>query len=147
MFKFGVGVGIIVYNDKNQLLLIKRSDDPVEADSDMRLEGMYTLPSGKMLPMESFEAACRRKLKEEVGLDVSESDLRLVSVSNDKNEYSHYVTIGMVAEKYTGDVKLKDSLEFSSYGWFSEMPKELCEPSKKILNNYLNKKIYTKEER
>jgi len=147
MEKIGVGIGILVYNDKGELLLIKRSSDPLEADSEMRLEGTYTLPSGKMLPLESFEAAAKRKLKEEVGLDVLESDLKLVSISNDLNDYAHYVTIGMVAEKYGGEVKLKDGLEFTSYGWFSEMPKELCEPSRKILNNYLSNKIYSKEER
>ena len=147
MEKIGVGIGILVYNDKGELLLIKRSSDPFEADSEMRLEGTYTLPSGKMLPLESFEAAAKRKLKEEVGLDVLESDLKLVSISNDLNDYAHYVTIGMVAEKYGGEVKLKDGLEFTSYGWFSEMPKELCEPSRKILNNYLINKIYSKEER
>ncbi|MBE6157719.1 MAG: NUDIX hydrolase [Firmicutes bacterium] len=147
MEKIGVGIGILVYNDKGELLLIKRSSDPFEADSEMRLEGTYTLPSGKMLPLESFEAAAKRKLKEEVGLDVLESDLKLVSISNDLNDYAHYVTIGMVVEKYSGEVKLKDGLEFTSYGWFSEMPKELCEPSRKILNNYLSNKIYSKEER
>ena len=147
MEKIGVGIGIIVYNDKNELLLIKRSSDPIQADSDMRLEGTYTLPSGKILPLESFEEAGKRKLKEEVGLDVLESDLKLVSISNDINEYAHYVTIGMVVEKYSGEVKLKDGVEFTSYGWFRKMPKELCEPSKKILNNYLNNKIYSKEER
>ena len=147
MEKIGVGIGIIVYNDKNELLLIKRSSDPIQADSDMRLEGTYTLPSGKVLPLESFEEAGKRKLKEEVGLDVLESDLKLVSISNDINEYAHYVTIGMVVEKYSGEVKLKDGVEFTSYGWFRKMPKELCEPSKKILNNYLNNKIYSEEER
>ena len=147
MEKIGVGIGIIVYNDKNELLLIKRSSDPIQADSDMRLEGTYTLPSGKILPLESFEEAGKRKLKEEVGLDVLESDLKLVSISNDINEYAHYVTIGMVVEKYSGEVKLKDGVEFTSYGWFRKMPKELCEPSKKILNNYLNNKIYSEEER
>ena len=88
MEKIGVGIGILVYNDKGELLLIKRSSDPFEADSEMRLEGTYTLPSGKMLPLESFEAAAKRKLKEEVGLDVLESDLKLVSISNDLNDYA-----------------------------------------------------------
>ena len=72
MNKIGVGIGIMVYNSKNELLLIKRNDVPILVDSEMRLEGTYTLPSGKVLIGESFEQAAKRKLKEEVGLEVLE---------------------------------------------------------------------------
>lgn len=141
--KFGIGVGIIVFNEKNEVLLLLRNADKNLADSDMRLEGTYTLPSGKVKPGETFEVASERKVKEETNLDVI--DVSVVSLSNDINEYAHYATIGLIANKYTGEFKLKDSGEFSDYGWFSldKLPENLCLPSLKIINNYLNNTIYS----
>ena len=71
----------------------------------------------------------------------------MISIATDINEYAHYVTVGMIVSKYSGEVKLKDGFEFTSVGWFKDMPDNLCEPSKKMLNKYLNNKIYEKEER
>lgn len=70
------------------------------------------------------------------------------NIADDKNEYAHYVTIGMIANKYSGEVMLKDSEEFVSYDWFNidNLPSNLCGPSRKIIRNYLNNRIYNKEE-
>ncbi len=148
MNNVGVGVGVIVLNNEGKVLLILRNSDREKADSDMRLEGTYTLPSGKVLYNEKLKNAAMRKLKDEVFLNVSVNDLDIISISNDINEYAHYVTIGMIANKYSGKVKLKKD-EFVSYDWFDldNLPTNLCEPSKKIINNYLEKKIYSDEER
>lgn len=142
--KMGIGVGIIVFNENNEVLLLLRNKDRVLADSDMRLEGTYTLPSGKVKFGETFESASKRKLKEETGLNVNLEDLEVISLSNDINEYAHYTTIGLIAKKYTGNFKLKESKEFTDYGWYKldNLPDNLCLPSKTIINNYLNKKIY-----
>ena len=149
MEKVGVGVGIILLNEEGKVLLILRNSDRKLADSDMRLEGTYTLPSGKLLYNETFEDASIRKVLDEVGLTIKEKDLELVSISTDINSYAHYITIGMFAKKYIGDVKLKNSGEFVSYDWFNldELPNNLCDPSRKIINNCLNKKIYSDKER
>lgn len=108
MNKVGVGVGILLFDEKGKILLILRNSDKKLADSDMRLEGTYTLPSGKLLYGESFEDACCRKLQEEVGLVVKEENLRIISISTDINRYAHFVTIGMLAEKYSGQVTFEE---------------------------------------
>lgn len=143
----GIGVGVLLLNKKGEVLLLLRNDINYLADSDMHLEGSYTLPSGKVLLGETFESAGKRKLKDETNLEVDEKDLKLISLSNDKNEYAHYATIGLIASKHQGNFKLKDSGEFIDYGWFSinDLPNNLCEPSKVIINNYLKKEIYTKD--
>ena len=148
MNNIGVGIGILIFNSNKEILLLLRNSDAKKADSNMRLEGTYTLPSGNINYNESFEDAAIRKTKEESNLDIKKEDLNLVSISDDKNEYAHYVTIGMIANKYSGEVMLKDSEEFVSYDWFDidNLPSNLCEPSRKIIKNYLNNRIYNKEE-
>ncbi|MBE6154997.1 MAG: NUDIX hydrolase [Firmicutes bacterium] len=145
MEKLGIGVGIILLNENQEVLLLLRNDDALLADSDMRLEGTYTLPSGKVKYGETFEEAAVRKTKDESNIDIDIKDLQVVSLSNDINEYAHYATIGLIATKYTGEFKLKNSGEFSGYGWFKldELPSNLCVPSIKIINNYFNNVIYS----
>lgn len=142
--KVGIGIGILVLNELNEVLLLLRNEDSFLADSDMRLEGTYTLPSGKVKFGETFEVAGKRKLKEEAGLDVEIENLEVISLASDINEFAHFATIGLKANNYSGEFKLKNSKEFTDYGWFSlnNLPSNLCEPSKKIIDNYLNKKIY-----
>lgn len=105
--KMGIGVGIIVLNENKEVLLLLRNEDTFLADSDMRPEGTYTLPSGKVKFGETFEEAGKRKLKEETDLDVNLKDLKVISLSSDINEYAHYATIGLIANNYKGTFKLK----------------------------------------
>lgn len=142
----GIGVGVLVLNKNQEVLLLLRNKDRLLADSDMRLEGTYTLPSGKVKFGETFEVAGQRKLKEEARLDVEIEDLEVISLASDINEFAHFATIGLKANNYSGEFKLKNSGEFTDYGWYSlnNLPSNLCEPSKKIIDNYLNQKIYCK---
>ncbi len=140
-----VGVGIIVFNNKNQILLILRNSDPKLADSDMHLEGTWTLPAGKMKYDENIIECAIRKVKEETNLDICEPEI--ISISDDINQFTHYITIGLVAYTYKGKIDLGITKEHVDYGFFDidNMPTNLCNPSKKILANYQNKCIYKEE--
>lgn len=141
----GVGLGIIILNDNNQVLLILRNEDKNKAQSDMRLEGTWTLPAGKVKLGETIFDAAKRKVKCEVNLDVD--DLKVVSLNDDINEYAHFLTVGVLARMCSGEISLGDTEEHVDYNFFDldKLPKNLCDPSKVIINNYLNKKIYDKE--
>lgn len=138
----GVGVGIIILNELKQVLLILRNSDASKALSDMRLEGTWTLPAGKVKNGETLIEAAKRKAQSEVNLDVH--DLEVVSINDDINEYAHFLTVGLLARMSSGKISLGDTEEHVDYGYFDldNLPDNLCEPSKVILKNYKNKTIY-----
>lgn len=141
----GVGIGIIILNELKEVLLILRNDDAKKADSDMRLEGTWTLPAGKVKMGETLFDAAKRKVRTEVNLEVA--DLDVVSLADDINEYAHFLTVGLIAHEWDGEVSLGDTEEHVDYGFFSmdNLPNNLCEPSKKILRNYQENTIYKEE--
>lgn len=138
----GVGIGVIILNDLKEVLLLLRNSNPDKALSDMKLEGTWTLPAGKVKNGETIIDAAIRKVKQEANLDVD--DLDIISIANDINEYAHFVTIGLIARMCDGEISLGESEEHIDYAYFNlnELPENLCDPSKKIISNYLNKKIY-----
>ncbi len=144
--KQGIGIGTIILNNKNEVLLLLRNSDEKIADSDMHYEGQYTLPAGKVHFGESFENAAVRKVKEETNL-VIESP-QIICLLNDYNEYAHYATIGLIAKSYSGEVDLGKTGEHVSYVWTSleDLPDNLCESSKKIIERYNEGIWYKKEE-
>lgn len=141
----GVGIGILIFNDKNQVLMILRNENPSKAQSDMRLEGTWTLPAGKVKMRETIFAAAIRKAKEEVNLKIS--NLELISIADDINPYAHFVTLGVLARMYSGTIDLGNTEEHVEYGFFDldKLPLNVCEPSRKIIANYLNNRIYNEE--
>lgn len=142
MEKIGIGVGIIIKNKENKILMLLRNDDAKKADSDMRLEGTWTLPSGKVKFGETIEEAGIRKTKQECNLDVSK--IKVICVQNDVNKYAQYATFGLIAEEYSGDIKLPKTDELIKYDWFAinDLPGNTCLPTKRILEKYLNKIFY-----
>lgn len=54
------GIGIILINEHNEVLLARRANEPSK--------GMYDVPGGFVEPHESLEQAAYRELKEETGI-------------------------------------------------------------------------------
>lgn len=142
----GVGLGVMLINNDGKVLLILRNSDAKLADSDMHLEGTWTLPAGKVRYGETITEAAKRKVKKEVNLDVS--NLKIISVNDDINKYAHFLTIGLVSDSFTGKIDLGDSLERVDYKFYDldNLPENLCEPSKVIIKNYRNNRIYKESE-
>lgn len=100
---------VVILKDGN-VLILKRSS------TDAWMPGYYGLPGGKLNPGENPEQAASRECKEEAGLTISPSDLKLLTkVSNDK-KHAFYCTT-----EFTGEPKL--DFEHDDFQWVN--PKNL----------------------
>ena len=98
-----VGATVLVFNNKNELLLNLRSDT-----------NTWGIPGGGKEINETLEECAIRELKEETNLDIS--DLKLVTVLSGKEYYFKYpnddevdcvITLYQV-NNYNGDLKIND---------------------------------------
>jgi len=110
--KIRVGCSAIIFNDRGEFLLTRRSDN-----------GQWCLPSGGLEPGESVEEACIREVFEETGLYVRIK--RLVGIYSNHNQLVIYsdsdkfqiVAIHFEAEITGGELGLSD--ETLGFGYFS----------------------------
>jgi 8-oxo-dGTP diphosphatase len=78
-----IGVGGVLFNSHQQVLLIKRNQAPAK--------GLWSIPGGRLEPGESLVEACRREFYEETNLDVEVK--HIVAVVDRRLEGFHYVII------------------------------------------------------
>ena len=126
------GVGLFVFNDKDEVLMQLRTD-----------YNQYGFPGGAMELGESFEEVARRGLKEETNLDII--DLEMVKVLSGKDTYREYpngdklydITAIYVIKKYSGDLKVNDN-ESKKLEWFNvgNLPSNMTEHTKNYLEKY-----------
>ena len=93
-----VGVGVIVFRDK-EVLLVKRNKDPNK--------GHWSIPGGRQMLGETLAEAAQRELLEETGVKVAQ--LLLVDVvdaiipdAEGKIKY-HYTLVDYMGHWYSGD--------------------------------------------
>lgn len=83
-----LGVSGIVFNQKNQILLIRRNQPPAM--------GFWSIPGGKLETGESLTEACQREIKEETGLLTEVK--HIVAVVERHVEGFHYVIIDYLTQ-------------------------------------------------
>jgi 8-oxo-dGTP diphosphatase len=142
--RVGAGFGVIILNKKGQVLLGRRHPDPDKADSAFRSAGEWSLPGGKLEWGESFEDGAIREVKEETSLNITNP--KVISVHNCKNQHAHFMTVGLIAESYSGEPQVMEPDEITEWNWFSfdDLPQPGYFPSFEVMENYRAKKFYIK---
>jgi 8-oxo-dGTP diphosphatase len=140
-----VGTGVLILNDKNQVLLGLRHEDKDKADSELHGEGTWTMPGGKLDWQETPRSGAIREMKEETGL--SGKNLELISVTNDAVVDHHFITIGFKCTEFEGEAQVLEPDEITEWKWYDldSLPDKIFFPSKKLLDNYLAKRLYSDE--
>jgi 8-oxo-dGTP diphosphatase len=115
-----VGMGILVMRRGRVLLGRRRGSHGA---------GYYAAPGGHLEFGESFEAAARREVREETGLEITA--LRLLSVGNYLFERAdglrHYVDVDFVCEAPDGEPVLCEPEKCEGWAWYEleQLPEPL----------------------
>jgi 8-oxo-dGTP diphosphatase len=114
-----VGLGIIILNDEGKVLIGKRKGGHAQK---------YSIPGGSLELGESFEKGAIREIKEETNLDIFEP--KVIAITNNletfKNEGKHFISIALLASKYSGEFKNMEPDKCEGWEWLD--PKKLPEP-------------------
>ena len=126
-----VGAAILIVDDQNRLLLLKRSDS-----------GCWGPPGGGTEPGEVVEDAARRETFEETSLQVGE--VSLFGVFSGPELYYKYpngdevynVTIVYLSHDISGDIHLND--EHTEWCWFTtdEIPENISPPIIPVIEQF-----------
>ena len=133
---FLVGAGVMVFDTKGRILLIKRTDN-----------GKWGLPGGSLEMGETFEEAAVREVSEEAGIVVS--NLRLFRVFSGKrmhfiypNGDEVYNAVCIFETKDYSGTAVPDNIESSSIGFFEYdgLTESLHPPDMTIIEEYFKER-------
>jgi len=126
-----IGVGVCVIKD-NKVLLGKRKKS--------HGQGSWHFPGGHLEFNEKVEDCARREVLEETGIKIK--NLRLGPFTNDifKEERKHYVTLFVIADYDSGEVKVLEPEKCEKWGWFKwdNLPQPLFLPIRNLLKKGYN---------
>lgn len=128
----GVGVAVLVKNDEEKVLLLKRKN--------ALGNGCWSTPGGHLEKNESIVHCAMRECQEEIGIHIGE--LKFLGITNDihKVEGKHYISVWMEAIIDKASSIIPEEREVGEFGWFrvEDFPGELFLPFKELLqDNYL----------
>lgn len=137
-----IGIGVMILNE-NKILLGHRSKNKKDTGGIYEVD-CWTLPGGKQEYYETFWECARREVKEETNLDID--NLELFSISDDIQPDRHYITIHIIAKKYSGELKIMEPTKEDEWKWFdfNNLPENLYTPSKKFIEEYISKNLNKK---
>lgn len=126
-----VGIGAIVIKE-NKVLLGKRKNS--------HGDGSWSFPGGHLELFESWENCALRETLEETGLKIK--NIRFAAATNDifHEEKTHYVTIFMLSEYDSGELKIMEPNRCDEWKWFewNNLPEPLFLPIVNLLKNKFN---------
>lgn len=126
-----VGIGVVVFKN-GKILLGKRKN--------AHGEGAWSFPGGHLEFNESWEDCARRETLEETGITIK--NIRFGTATNDifQKEKKHYVTIFLLSDYDSGEVKIMEPEKCERWEWFewNKLPQPLFVPIQNLLKRNYN---------
>ena len=116
----------IIINSDGKFLLVKRENEP--------FKGEYWVPGGRLLKNETLENAVKRKMKQELGIEVKIQ--KLFGYFEDFYENTYNVQSGLHVVSFifllnTDEIEnIKLDNQSSEWKWFNELPSRLLDKLK-----------------
>lgn len=107
-----VAVTGFLKNDKDQYLILKRSDKEIAFPS------KWTVPGGKVESGDGIKKTLKKEFLEETGLEIKDKISFLGEYDFTRPDGYHVIGIGFVCEYESGEVKM-DEQDFTEYAWMS----------------------------
>jgi len=107
-----VGVGVVIINEKKQVVLVKRGNEPKK--------GLWAIPGGSVELGEQVSETAIREVKEECNIDIELKDLLgvvdLILKDKDGKVQYHYILIDYLAQCRSGF--LRPGSDVSEAEWY-----------------------------
>ncbi len=122
--RFTVTVGALIFDDQGRILLLEHVFRP---DSD------WGIPGGFINKGEQPEAALRRELREEIGIEVQDVEMLLARTLTKPRQLEIYFRARAIGRPEPC------SFEIKSAGWFSldDLPAELSKDQRRLIRRAL----------
>jgi len=122
--RFTVSVGATIFDDKGQILLL---------DHVFRPEGGWGIPGGFVNKAEEPEAALRRELREEIGIEVSDVEMLFARTLSKPRQIEIYFRAKAFGRPEPC------SFEIKSASWFAidDLPIELSKDQRRLIRRAL----------
>ena len=132
----GVGGGVLIFNEKKEILLMKRGKNAKNE------AGWWSKPGGTVEYGEKVVIAMKREIKEEVGVDINIWGYLPHTDHVIKRENQHWVAFNYLANVKKGTVKNMEPHKCEELKWFApgKLPIKTVQNTKEATKNYLEKK-------
>lgn len=129
----GVGIGVFILNEKNELLLLLRKKAPER--------GTWMIPGGAVEFGEKLEDTVKREAREEIGVDVElvrhiQTGTHIITEDGHR---THWIAPVFLCRITSGSPKLLEQEKHAEMGWFSldKLPKNLSKKTASDVEAYL----------
>lgn len=131
----GVGCGALVVNDKNQVLLMRRTDKCQGG-----MDGLWSRPGGTVEFGETVEQAIKREIMEELNIDIELFGPKRYynDIREEDGIKKHWVACGCFARITGGKLKNMEPEKHDKIEWFDlhNLPENIVEYTKISIDEF-----------
>jgi ADP-ribose pyrophosphatase YjhB (NUDIX family) len=133
--KITLKASLLLENNKKLLFLEQTSQNG----------GRYSLIGGKVETKEFAISTLVREAFEEAGIEIQESNLRLVHVLQEQKNKKTQIVLYFKAKRWTGDLKSTELKKFKEIGWFSylNLPENLNPITRRVIERVYEGESFT----
>ncbi|PLS81282.1 ADP-ribose pyrophosphatase [Candidatus Saccharibacteria bacterium] len=135
--KPGVGLGVIILNDKGHILLGKRLGSHAP---------YWSIPGGKLELGETFEEGAIREINEEHGITILQP--KVIALTNNLRTYRsegvHFISVILLAKGYSGEPQILEPDKCQDLMWADPhaLPMPHFDASGLAIRCFLNGTVY-----